>query len=116
MLDGCTCTAQQVVVRNADIFYFYVRSWSLCYRILVTMNSGLQLYHKMCYVMFINSKVMSLSLLDKLRERHYYHFQLDQSRSQMQWKLKKSKLFIDIIYRNNSLGKFTGGEGTHNVF
>lgn len=61
------------------------------------MNSGLQLCHKMCFVMFINLKVMCLSLLDKLRERHYYHFQLDQSRSQMQLKLKKSKLFIDLF-------------------
>ena len=61
------------------------------------MNSGLQLCHKMCCVMFINLKVMCLSLLDKLRERHYYHFQLDQSRSRMQLKLKKSKLFIDLF-------------------
>lgn len=61
------------------------------------MNSGLQLCHKMCCVMFINLKVMCLSLLDKLRERHYYHFQLDQSRSRMQLKLKKSKLIIDLF-------------------
>ena len=74
------------------------------------MNSGLQLCHKMCCVMFINLKVMCLSLLGKSRGRHYYHFQLDQSRSQMQWKLKKSKSFIDIIYQNNNFGKFTGGK------
>lgn len=76
------------------------------------MNSGLQLCHKMCYVMYISLKVMCLSLLGKLRERHYYHFQLDQSRSQMQWKLKKSKFFLDIIYQNNDFVKFAGGEAT----
>ena len=76
------------------------------------MNSGLQLCHKMCYVMYISLKVMCLSLLGKLRERHYYHFQLDQSRSQMQCKLKKSKFFLDIIYQNNDFVKFAGGEAT----
>ena len=30
----------------------------------------------------------------------------------MQWKLKKSKFFLDIIYQNNDFVMFAGGEAT----